>query len=91
MKHTDDIITPHGIYKYLRLHFGLNVSSEIFQNQLNKALEGLQGAICITDGILIVGCGEAVEEAEKDYKNKLKQSLTDTGIMYRHRDSVKPT
>ena len=77
-------ITPHGRYRYLRLPVGLNVPSEIFQSQTNEALEGLQGAICIADGILIYGCGETVEEAEKDHENKLKTFLDrcrDTGIV----------
>ena len=68
-------ITPHGRYRYLRLPFGLNVSSEIFQSRLNEALEGLQGVLCIADDIFIYGCGDTVEEAEKDHDNKLKTFL----------------
>ena len=36
-------VTPFGRYKWLRLPFSLNVSSEIFQKRLNMALEGLEG------------------------------------------------
>ena len=77
-------ITPHGRYRYLWLPFGLHVSSEIFQSRLNEALEGLQGVLCITDDILIYGCGDTIEEAEKDHDNKLKTFLNrcrDTGIV----------
>ena len=77
-------ITPHGRYRYLRLPFGLNVSSEIFQSRLNEALEGLQGVLCIADDILIYGCGDTIEEAEKDHDNKLKTFLNrcrDTGVV----------
>ena len=63
-------ITPHGRYRYLRLSFGLNVSSKIFQSRLNEALEGLQGVLCITDDILIYGCSDTMEEAEKDHDRK---------------------
>ena len=81
-------ITPHGRYRYLRLPFGLNVSSEIFQSRLNEALEGLEGVLCIADDILIYGCGDNVEEAEKDHDNKLKAFLNrcrDTGIVLNKR------
>ena len=82
-------ITPHGRYRYLRLPFGLNVSSEIFQSRLNEALEGLQGVLCIADDILIYGCGDTIEEAEKDHDNKLKTFLNRcryTGIvLHKHK------
>ena len=48
-------ITPFGRYKWLRLHFGLNVSSEIFQKTLCQALEGLPGVLCIAGDIIIYG------------------------------------
>ena len=48
-------ITPFGRYKWLRLPFGLNVSSEIFQKRLFQALEGLPGVLCIADDIIIHG------------------------------------
>ncbi|KAK3736238.1 hypothetical protein QZH41_019803 [Actinostola sp. cb2023] len=35
--------TPYGRYRWRRLPFGLNVSSEIFQRNVNQALEGLEG------------------------------------------------
>ena len=35
-------VTPFGRYKWMRLPFGFNASSEIFQKQLNIALEGLE-------------------------------------------------
>ena len=60
------------------------MSSEIFQSRLNEALEGLQGVLCIADNILIYGCGDTVDEAEKDHDNKLKTFLKrcrDTGIV----------
>ena len=47
--------TPFGRYKWLRLPFGLNVSSEIFQKRLCQAFEGLPVVLCIADDILIHG------------------------------------
>ena len=51
--------TPYGCFKWLRLPFGLNVSSEIFQKHLNQELEGLPGVKCIADDVLIYGTSEA--------------------------------
>ena len=55
-------ITPFGCFRYLRLSFGLNVSSEIFQRKLHQTIEGLPGIECIADDLLIHG----VDEAEHD-------------------------
>ncbi|CAB4006649.1 Transposon Ty3-G Gag-Pol poly [Paramuricea clavata] len=46
-------------FKWLRLPFGLNVSSEIFQKRLNHELEALPGVKCIADDVLIYGTSEA--------------------------------
>ena len=49
---------PYGRYRWLRLPFGLSVSSEIFQKRLHQELQGLPGVKCIADDILIHGtCG----------------------------------
>ena len=37
--------TPFGRFRWLRLPFGLKVSSEIFQKRLHQALEGLEGFV----------------------------------------------
>ena len=50
--------TPYGRFRWLRLPFGLNVSSEIFQKRLNQELLGLEGVKCIADDILIFGANE---------------------------------
>ena len=47
--------TPIGRYRWLRLPFGLKVSSEIFQKRLHQALEGLVGVRCIADDVIIWG------------------------------------
>ena len=51
--------TPHGRYRWLRLPFGLCVSSEIFQKHLNQELLGLPGVKCIADDVLIYGRDDA--------------------------------
>ncbi|CAB4029076.1 Retrovirus-related Pol poly from transposon, partial [Paramuricea clavata] len=50
--------TPYGRFRWLRLPFGLNVSSEIFQERLNQELLGLEGVRCIADDILVYGTNE---------------------------------
>ena len=59
--------TPLGRYRWLRLPFGLAVSSEIFQKRLNTALEGLKGVVCVADDILVYGSGNTDEEANTDH------------------------
>ena len=47
--------TCYGRYRWLRLPFGLAVSSEIFQKKLLENLHGLTGVVCLADDILIHG------------------------------------
>jgi len=65
------MITPFGRYRWARLPFGLNVSSEIFQRRLNEALSDLEGIFTIADDIIIVGCGNDETTAQKDNDEKL--------------------
>ena len=59
--------TPYGRYRWLRFPFGLCVSSETFQKQINHALDGLDSIVNIADDILVFGVGETKEDAEKDH------------------------
>ena len=47
--------TPWGKYKWLRLPFGLKVSSDVFQERLNSVLQGVKGIIGCVDDILARG------------------------------------
>ena len=67
------MITPFGRFRWARLPFGLKVSSEIFQKRLNDALCDLNGAICVADDILVIGCGDSDAEAERDHDTKLEK------------------
>ncbi|KAK3742424.1 hypothetical protein QZH41_001017, partial [Actinostola sp. cb2023] len=67
--------TPYGRYRWRRLPFGLNVSSEIFQRNVNQALEGLEGVLDITDDILIYGVGSTDDQANADHDQKLRALL----------------
>ena len=64
--------TPFGRYRWLRMPFGCNVSSEIFQTRLQRSLDGLDGVYCVADDIMITGNGSTEEEAKLDHDVKLK-------------------
>ena len=65
------MITPFGRYHWTQLPFGLKVSSEIFQRKLNKVLSGLSSVICIADDLLVMGCGNARDEAAADHEQNI--------------------
>ena len=67
--------TPIGRFRWLRLPFGLKVSSEIFQKQLHVNLENLEGVVCIADDILVFGVGDTHDEALRDHDLKLNKFL----------------
>ena len=68
-------VTPFGRYKWLRLLFGLNVSSEMYQERLNMALEGLEGVMCVADDIIVYGTGEDILHGNEDNEQKLQELL----------------
>lgn len=59
-------LTPFGRYRWNRLPFGLNISSEIFQKRLHQALEDLPGVICLTDDIIVHGTDEQSHDVNLD-------------------------
>ena len=67
--------TPFGNIRFLRLPFGLKVSSDQFQAALNEALHGLDGVHVIADDILIVGKGESDEAASQVHDRNLEALL----------------
>uniref|UniRef100_A0A2A4K615 RNA-directed DNA polymerase n=1 Tax=Heliothis virescens TaxID=7102 RepID=A0A2A4K615_HELVI len=52
--------TPFGRYKYLRLPFGINASSEIFQRVMMNLFGDLEGVLIFIDDILVYGPNESV-------------------------------
>ncbi|KAK3731843.1 hypothetical protein QZH41_020209 [Actinostola sp. cb2023] len=83
--------TRYGRYRWRRLPFGLNVSSEIFQRNVNQALEGLEGVLDITGDILIYGVGSTDDQANADHDQKLRallQRCRERGIAL-NKDKVK--
>lgn len=50
--------TPFGRFRFLRLPFGLTVAQDVFQKQLDSALEGLSGVTGIADDTFVFGSTE---------------------------------
>ena len=67
--------TPYGRYCWKRLPFGLSVSPEIFQRELNHMIDGIPGIFLIADDILIIGEGETDQAAVQDHDRKLHACL----------------
>nr|XP_022314409.1 uncharacterized protein K02A2.6-like [Crassostrea virginica] len=65
------MITPFGRFRWIRLPFGLKVSSEIFQRKLHEAIGDLNGVFSIADDILVAGCGQTDADAKRDNERKL--------------------
>ena len=63
--------TPFGLYRWLRMPFGIKSAPEEFQRRLDENLEGLENVAVIADDILIYGTGETDIEAEKSHDNAL--------------------
>ena len=47
--------THRGLFRYKRLPFGISAASEIFQNAIQNALQGLEGTRNIADDIILWG------------------------------------
>ena len=62
------MLTPIGRVRWLRLPFGISSAPEEFQRRQREVLEGV---INIADDILIYGCGDTQEEADKDHDKNL--------------------
>ena len=67
--------TPFSRYRWLRLPFGTSASSEIFQQKIYMALEGLAGIICVADDIVVYGKGPDDQTALKDHDTNLSKLL----------------
>lgn len=67
--------TPFGRFRWLRMPFGICSASEEYQRRMMQALEGLDGIAIVADDILVYGCGDSREEAEKQHDDNLVKLL----------------
>ena len=69
--------THIGLMRYKRLNFGISSAAEIFQNVIRKTLEGIDGAINISDDILVFG--KTLKELDQNLK-AVFQRLREKGL-----------
>ena len=62
-------LTPRGRFRFTRLPFGLNSGSEVFRRVMSDMLEGIEGAICYIDYVLVWG------DTKEQHDQRLHQVL----------------
>ena len=67
--------TPFGRFRWQRLPFGISVAPEIFQTQLDAAINGLKGVATIVDDMIVWGEGDDDKEAELDHDRNLMKLM----------------
>jgi hypothetical protein len=66
-----------GVYRYKRLSFGVNSASEQYQYEIQRVLTGLEGALNISDDIIIHGKGD--EAHDKNMEAAMKR-IQESGL-----------
>lgn len=61
------MITPLGLYEYVRMPFGLKNASQTFQRVVNTVLRGIDGVFIYVDDVLIAS------RTEEEHENVLEQ------------------
>ena len=69
--------THMGLMRYKRLNFGISSAAEIFQNVIRETLEGIDGAMNISDDILV--SGKTHEEHDQNLR-EVFQRLREKGL-----------
>ena len=62
-------ITPFGRFCFNRLPFGITSAPEHFQRRMSEILAGLEGAVCLVDGIVVHGA------TQEEHDRRLKAVL----------------
>ena len=79
------IITPFGLYEFLRMPFGLKNSAQAFQRLMNKVLGGLDRVFVYLDDILVASANLA---QHLDDLRKVLQRLASAGLCLNRRKCV---
>ena len=69
--------THVGLYQYKRLSFGINAAAEVFQHEIQTVIQGVAGAINISDDIAIFGVDQ---RAHDKALNEVLQKLQNAGL-----------
>ena len=56
------IITPFGLFVYIRTPFGLRIAGQTFQRFVDEVVRGLEGMFIYVDGILVTSKKEKNHE-----------------------------
>ena len=71
--HITAFSTHVGLYRYKRLSFGITVAEEVFQHEIQTVIQGVSGAIKISDDIAVVGVDQCShDKALDDVLHKLQ-------------------
>ncbi len=76
--HKTAVITPFGLWEFLRMPFGLRNAGQSFQRFMDKVLSGLDSAFCYLDDILI---GSSSTEEHLHYLHLVLQRLQEYGLV----------
>ena len=68
------ISTHRGLHRYNRLPFGVASAPAVFQQLMEKVLQGIPGVVCYIDNVLVTGKDD--EEHLRNLEEVLKR-LTD--------------
>ena len=71
------IITPFGLFEYLRMPFGMKNSAQAFQRLMDQVFQGLKFAFAYLDDILVASRNE---EEHKQHLRKVLIKLQDKGM-----------
>ncbi|CAI2738035.1 unnamed protein product, partial [Dicrocoelium dendriticum] len=71
------VITPFGLFEYLRMPFGLSNAAQTFQRFIHEVTRGLEGVYPYLDDILIASSSD---EEHLRHLDALFQRLTQHGV-----------
>ena len=76
--HKTAVITPFGLWEFLRMPFGLRNAGQSFQRFMDEVLSGLDFAFCYLDDILI---GSSSTEEHMQHLHLVLQRLQEYGLV----------
>ena len=79
------VITPFGLWEFLRMPFGLKNAAQAFQRLMDGILHDLNFVFIYLDDILIASCTN--EEHEAHFRDVFRL-LSDNGMVINHKKSV---
>ena len=72
--------THVGLRRYKRLNFGISCASEIFQNVIENVIDGIEGAMNISDDVIVFGSGPDAQEKHAKALEAVCERLAQNGF-----------